>query len=93
VLAGLVGLCTLILVGPGHLGWPSWPGPAVAVAVAVILPIYAMRRLMRRPRLVSPGGPPPWTTGLASVLAGIGVGLAVASFGIYSHVVELGHRL
>lgn len=93
VFAGALGLFTLILVGPGHLPWPGWPTTAVTGAVAVAVPLYAIRRLMRRPRRTAIERPAVWTAGLASVFGGIALALAVETFGLYSRVVELGHHL
>jgi hypothetical protein len=94
VFAGALGLFTLVLVGPGHLQWPGWTAQAGTGVVAVVLPLAALRRLTR-PARRGPAGdrPASWTAGLASVLSGIGLALAVAAFGIFSRVVELGHHL
>lgn len=90
--AGAAGLLTLILIGPGHLGWPSWVAPAVAVLTATVLIIYGFRRLLRGPDRPA-AARPRWLGPSGSVLGGAGVALAIAAAGTFSHLVNLGHHL
>ncbi len=91
-LAGAIGLFTLLLVGPGHLGWRTWTAPVFVGVIAAGLLIYGFRRLLRNPEL-PPVARPRWLTGFSSVLAGGSVALAVATFSAFSRFVELGHHL
>jgi len=91
-LAGTIGLFTLLLVGPGHLGWRSWTAPVCLGLIAGLLLIYGFRRLMRRPEAPSMTRPR-WLTSFSSVLAGVGAALAVAPSGVFARFVELGHHL
>ena len=90
--AGAVGLFTLVLVGPGQLGWRSWTAPVCLVLIAGLLLMWGFRRLMRRPEVPSMTRPR-WLTSFSSVLAGAGAALAVATFGVFARFVELGHHL
>jgi hypothetical protein len=92
LLAGATGLFTLLLAGPGHLGWPSWTAPTGAVAIAAILLVYGFRRLMRRPEVPAVTRPR-WLTGFSSTLGGTGAALAIATFGVFGRIVELGHHI
>ena len=47
-IVGVIGLFTLLLTGPGHLGWPGVTVPLALVVVGVCLLGYGLRRLMRR---------------------------------------------
>ncbi|MYS19078.1 type VII secretion integral membrane protein EccD [Streptomyces sp. DvalAA-14] len=91
-LAGVIGLFALLLVGSEHFGWPYWAGPLYAGLIAVALLVYGFRRLMRRPDL-PPMGRPGWLTGFGSLLGGVGVALAVATFGAVGQFVELGRHM
>jgi uncharacterized membrane protein len=91
-LAGTIGLFTLLLVGPGRLGWRSWTAPVCLGLIAGLLLIYGFRRLMRRPELPSMTRPR-WLTSFSSVLAGAGAALAVGPSGVFSRFVEMGHHL
>ncbi len=91
-LAGTIGLFTLLLVGPGHLGWRSWTAPVGLVLIAGLLLISGFRRLMRRPEVPSMTRPR-WLTSFSSVLAGVGAALAVATSGVFARFVEMGHHL
>lgn len=92
LLAGSCGLETLLLVGPGHLGWPGWFAPSGALAVGAVLVGYGLRRLMRRPGLPT-AARPRWLSGFGSILGGTGAALAIAAFGVFGRIVELGHHI
>lgn len=92
LLAGSVGLGTLLLAGPGHLGWPQWISPVLLVLIPLVLVAYGFRRLMRRPDMPQ-ADRPRWLGGAGSVLGGVGVVLALATFGLFGRFVELGHHL
>jgi hypothetical protein len=92
LVAGAAGLLTLLLIGPGHLGWPHYVSPLGAVVIAVIAIIYGFRRLMRSPDLPS-ADRPRWLGGFGSMLGGTGAALAIAALGAFSHLVSLGHHL
>jgi type VII secretion integral membrane protein EccD len=89
-LAGAIGLFTLLLVGPGHLGWPGWTAKAT-IGIAAGLLIYGFRRLFR-PGLAR-AVRPRWMTECSSLLGGISVALALATTGVLSRLVELGHHI
>jgi hypothetical protein len=91
-LAGTIGLFTLLLIGPGHLGWRSWTAPVFLVLIAGLLLAYGFRRLMRRPELPSMARPR-WLTSFSSILAGVGAALAIELSGVFARFVELGHHL
>ncbi|WP_202233309.1 EsaB/YukD family protein [Actinacidiphila reveromycinica] len=90
--AGAAGLCTVLLLGAGHLGWTGWTAPGAACLVAVGLLGYGFRNLMRGSGVLerTRAG---WVTSLASVLGGAGIALAVATFGVFGWVLEFGQRL
>jgi len=92
LVAGGAALLTLLVFGPGNLGWPSWVSPAGLIAIAVILIVTGFRRLMRTPDL-SAAARPGWFGGFGSMLGGGGVALAIAALGTFGHLVSLGHRL
>lgn len=92
LVAGTAGLLTLLLFGPGHLGWPSWVSPTGAIAIAVILIVYGFRCLMRSPNLPSTDRPR-WLGAFGSMLGGTGVALALAALGTFGQLVALGHHL
>jgi hypothetical protein len=90
-LAGAIGLFTLLVVVPGHLGWPGWTAPAAVIVTAGGLVTYGFRRLFR-PSLPATGRPS-WLTVSSSVLGGISVALVFATSGVLSQFVGLGHHL
>lgn len=92
LVAGAAGLLTLLLVGPGHLGWPSWVSPTGAVAIAAMAIVYGFRRLMRGPDL-PPAARPRWLGGFGSMLGGTSAALAIAALGTFGRLVALGHHL
>jgi hypothetical protein len=92
LVAGGAALLTLLVFGPGNLGWPSWVSPVGLVAVAVILIVTGFRRLMRNPDLPA-AARPGWLGGFGSMLGGAGVALAIAALGAFGHLVSLGHHL
>lgn len=92
LLAGGAGLATLLLIGPGHLGWPDWIAPTGALVIGAGLVGYGLRRLMRRPDLPA-AARPRWMSGFGSILGGTGAALAVAAFGVFGRMVELGHHI
>jgi hypothetical protein len=92
LVAGVAGLLTLLLFGPGHLGWPSWVSPTVAIVIAIILIVYGFRRLMRSPDL-PPAARPRWLGGFGSMMGGTGAALAIAALGTFGRLVALGHHL
>ncbi len=89
-LAGAIGLFTLLSVGPGHLGWPGWTAKT-ATGIAAGLLTYGFRRLFR-PGLAR-AARPRWMTECSSLLGGISVALALATTGVLSRFVELGHHI
>jgi hypothetical protein len=95
-LAGAIGVFTLLVVGPGHLGWPGWTAKAAIGLIAAALLAYGFRRLFRpgltRPGLTRPGRPR-WLTECSSLLGGISVPLALATSGVLNWFVELGHHI
>jgi type VII secretion integral membrane protein EccD len=92
LVAGAAGLLTLLIFGPGNLGWPGWVAPSALPAVGVILVGFGLRRLILEPDV--PEAPRPgWLGGLGSTLGGGGVVLAVAALGAFVHLVSLGHHL
>lgn len=91
-LSGSVGLFALLLVVPSRIGSADWAAPTYTLVVPVVLLVYGFRRLMRRPGLPSTVRPP-WLTGFGSVPAGFAVVLALATFGVLSALVRLGHHL
>ncbi|MFC4033948.1 EsaB/YukD family protein [Streptomyces polygonati] len=91
-LAGVIGLFALLLLGSGRFGWPYWAGPLYAGLIAVVLLVYGFRRLMRRADL-PPMGRPGWLTGLGSLLGGVGIALAAATFGMVDRFLELGRHM
>ena len=92
LLAGSVGLFTLLTVGPGHAHWPGWTSPVGAVAIGVVLIVYGLRRLMRRPELPAVDRPR-WMSSTSSMLGGTGAALAIAAFGVFGWFVHLGHHI
>jgi hypothetical protein len=90
-LAGATGTFTLLIVGPGHLGWPAWTAKAAIGLIAAALLVYGLRRLFR-PGLTRPPQPR-WLTECSSLLGGISVPLALATSGVLSVFVELGHHI
>jgi hypothetical protein len=92
LVAGGAALLTLLVFGPGHLGWPAWVSPAGLLAVAVILIVTGFQRLMRDPDLPA-AARPGWFGGFGSMLGGGGVALAIAALGVFGHLVSLGHHL
>ncbi|MFF3561798.1 EsaB/YukD family protein [Streptomyces sp. NPDC002574] len=92
VLAGVAGLFTLLITGPGHFGWGSWVAPTCSSLIAATLLVYGFRRMMRRPGLPEMARPR-WLTGFGSVLAGSSVALAVATFGAFGAIVGLGRHI
>lgn len=91
-LAGAVGLFALILVGPGQLGWPTWPAPVCLGLIAEVLLMYGFRRLMRRPGLPAMARPR-WLTSFSSLLGGVSAALAVGTSGVFARFIEIGHHL
>jgi type VII secretion integral membrane protein EccD len=90
--AGATGLCMLLVLGAGSLGWNGWTAPACACVVAVALLAYGFRNLTRRVEL--PSRPRPgWLTTAASVLAGGGFACAVATFGAFGWMFTFGQGL
>jgi hypothetical protein len=92
-LAGTAALFTLLVVGPGHLGWADWIAPTAASLVAAVLLVYGFRNLMRRPELPSATAHPRWLSGVSSLLGSVSVGLTVATFGALDWFVDFGQRL
>jgi hypothetical protein len=90
-LAGATGLFTLLLFGPGHLGWPGWVAPFAAFGIPAGLLIYGFRRLFRPGP--ARGERPRWLTDLSSMLGGISVPLALAMSGALGHLAALGHHI
>jgi hypothetical protein len=90
-LAGAMGVFTLLVAGPGHLGWPGWTAKAAIGLIAAALLAYGFRRLFR-PGLTR-GARPRWLTECSSLLGGISVPLALATSGVLSRFVELGHHI
>ncbi|MEU9407523.1 EsaB/YukD family protein [Streptomyces sp. NPDC048281] len=90
--AGAAGLCTLLLVGGGHLGGPGWAAPVYSCMFAVVLMVYGFRSLMGSPGLLL-SGRPSWFTGVSSVLGGAAVGLAFATFGAFDWIIDFGRGL
>lgn len=91
-LAGSVGLFTLLLMVPSRVGSADWAAPTYVLVVPVVVLAYGFRRLMRRPGLPSMDRPR-WLTGFGSLPAGLAVVCAVATFGVLSALVRLGHHL
>jgi hypothetical protein len=92
LLAGASGLFTLLMVGPGHLGWAGWVSPLAALAIGALLIVYGLRRLMRRPGLPA-ASRPRWMSGFSSMLGGTGAALAIAGFGVFGWFVHLGQHI
>ena len=92
LLAGAVGLFTLLTVGPGHAGWPGWAAPTGTVVIGTVLIVYGLRRLMRRPELPA-ANRPRWMSNFSSMLGGTGAALAIAGFGVFGWFVQLGHHI
>lgn len=91
-LAGSAGLFTLLLTVPSRVGSADWAAPTYVLVVPVAVLAYGFRRLMRRPELPSMDRPR-WLTGFGSVPAGLAVVFAVATFGVLSALVRVGHHL
>jgi hypothetical protein len=89
--AGMAGLFTLLLIGPGHLGWPGVTVPLALVVVGVCLLGYGFRRLMRRdlPALRRPG----WFGALGAVLGAMSIPLILAGFGVFGTLMGMGEHL
>ncbi|WP_031525309.1 EsaB/YukD family protein [Streptomyces sp. NRRL F-5123] len=90
--AGGAGLCMVLVLGAGRLGWNGWTAPGAACLVAAGLLVYGFRNLMRG------SGPlerarPGWPTSAASLLGAAGIALAVAAFGVFGAVLDLGRHL
>jgi ESX secretion system protein EccD len=92
LVAGAAALLTLLVVGPGNLGWPSWVSPTGLIVIAAVLIVSGFRRLMRSPGLPA-AARPGWLGGIGSMLGGGGAVLAIAALGAFSHLVSLGHHL
>lgn len=92
LLAGAVGLFTLLTVGPGHAHWPSWTSPVGTVLIGGLLIVYGLRRLMRRPELPAKDRPR-WMSNTSSMLGGTGAALAIAAFGVFGWFVQLGQHI
>jgi hypothetical protein len=90
-LAGATGVFTLLTVGPGHLGWPGWTAKASIGLITAALLAYGLRRLFR-PGLTR-AQRPRWLTECSSLLGGTSVALALATSGVLSVFVELGHHI
>lgn len=92
LLAGGLGLFTLLLTGPGHLHWPGWISPLGILLLASVLIAYGLMCLIRPPgALAEPRHGS--LTRFSSMLGGTGVVLAVAAFGVFGWIVRLGHHL
>jgi uncharacterized membrane protein len=92
LLAGAVGLFTLLTVAPGHAHWPTWTSPVGTVLIGAVLIVYGLRRLMRRPELPALDRPR-WMSNFSSMLGGTGAALAIAAFGVFGWFVQLGHHI
>jgi len=92
LLAGAVGVFTLLAVGPGHLGWPGWISSAGTVLIGTLLIVYSLRRLLRPPNRPATSQPS-WMSGLGSTLGGTGAALAIAALGAFGWFVHLGRHL
>jgi hypothetical protein len=92
-LAGTAALFTLLVVGPGHLGWADWIAPTCAGLIAAVLLVYGFRNLMRPSELPSSSAHPRWLSSVSSLLGSVSVGLAVATFGALDWFVDFGQRL
>ncbi|MGW1726753.1 EsaB/YukD family protein [Streptomyces sp. NPDC002306] len=92
LLAGAAGLFTLLITAPERFGGVSWAAPACSALTAVVLLVYGFRRMLRRPELPAMARPR-WLAGFGSVLAGGSAALAVATFGAFGALVDLGRHI
>jgi len=92
LLAGGVGVFTLLAVGPAHAGWPAWTSPVGTVMIGALLVVYGLRRLTRRPEL-SAVDRPGWMSNLSSMLGGTAAALVIAAFGVFGWFVHLGQHI
>ncbi|MFJ3639682.1 EsaB/YukD family protein [Streptomyces sp. NPDC090108] len=90
--AGAAALCMLLVIGSGGLGRSGWQAPAVACVAAVGMIGYGLRHLTSRPER-PPRIRPGWPAGLASVLGGAAVAMAVGTFGAFDWFLDLGRSL
>nr|WSX75570.1 EsaB/YukD family protein [Streptomyces sp. NBC_00899] len=90
--SGAAGLCMVLVLGAGRLGWTGWTAPGAACLVAAGLLAYGFRNLMRGagPLERARRG---WPTSAASLLGAGGIALAVATFGVFGSILDVGQGL
>jgi len=89
--AGMVGLFTVLLSAPGHLGWPGTTAPLTLVVVGVCLLAYGLRRLMRRD--LSALRRPGWFGTVGACLGALSIPLILAMFGVFGSLMGIGQHL
>ncbi|MFE1856633.1 EsaB/YukD family protein [Streptomyces sp. NPDC059489] len=90
--AGTTGLCVWLVIGSGHFGLSGWQAPAVACVAPVAMIGYGLRHLTSRPERPLQSRPR-WLTGVASMMGGFAVALAVGTFGMFDWFLDLGRGL
>ena len=91
VLAGSAGLFGLAFELPGILGATWWTGPLVVTAVGLLLMAATVWKAARGDRREP--GRPRWHSLLDGLLSTATVPLAVGVFGVYTHMVTMGHGM
>jgi type VII secretion integral membrane protein EccD len=84
--AGAAGLLALLLELPARVDLPPWSGPLAATMAGLAILSAAFARS-------SAGGPGGLVRGIILVLRAVSVALMIGSFGLFSGLLALGHRL